>query len=266
MSDEKTSSFLTALFGIFPVLFLLCLDLVAMLEGYTFERALSHFAFAILVGQLVCQIVFWKGDICLGQRGRLSKICRGFLLFWGIWFGISLFSNYHFVLTDVMCLCGVVMSLTIWKQPQEENVRNNVLMMGFIAGIFGMAAYLLMLSLLPSLAWLQFNPLTQAITGIILAYIALVLSKNRLQAFIALLPFIGVMLLLLNAVMTLILLWLSAAEVSQSFGLYGGYFGLHLILLAFFTLPILKKTQLNYTALLFTLGVSVCLPNILMLV
>lgn len=54
----------------------------------------------------------------------------------------------------------------------------------------------------------QYNPVAQALLGIILANLLLVIAKNRLQGFIILLPFLMLITLLLNASIVLGILFL----------------------------------------------------------
>ena len=205
MSDEKTAKNLTALFSLFPLGLLLIIDLYAMWLQ-PLGKALSHLAFGVLVAQLLCSLVFLKGDICNGQRGRLSEVHTYFALFWAVWFFLSLFSNYHYVLTDLICLCGMVMVFSAWRQPNEAEIRVGMLKIGVAAGAIGIICYVLMLLDAPSLAWIQYNFAAQALTGIVLTNLALVISRNRLQGFIALLPLLMIIVLLINAIAVLSIL------------------------------------------------------------
>lgn len=265
MSEQKSFSFLPALLVLLPLLFLLAVDLTAMLEGYSFFRAISHFSFAIFSAQLICQIVFWRGDICNGQRSRLVKVNLWFMLFWAIWFIVSLFSNYHYILMDIMAICGIITSITVWGQPQEEKLRNKLLLIGLICISLGMLIYLWVFFLFPPLSRLQFSPLSQLVTGVILAYILLIVAKNRLQNFIALLPLIAVSGLILNVFFALAVLFYYQAELVHSMLYYILYFILHLVLVGFWAYPIWYNRKLNYIALLFMLELSVCFPLLLIM-
>lgn len=263
MSEQKTFPFLTALSALLPLLFLLAIDLTAMLEGYSFFRAISHFSFAIFTAQLICQVVFWRGDICNGQRSRLVQLNFVFALFWAIWFLASLFSNYHYILMDIMAVCGIIATISVWGQPQQQSLRNNLLVIGLTAIVLGMLIYLWLFTLLPSLSRLQFSPFSQWVTGIILAYILLLMAKNRLQNFIALLPLLAILGLIANALWALGVLFLYQNELAQVMWYYSLYFILHLLLLGCWAYPIWYKTKLNYILLLFMLELSVCLPILL---
>ena len=267
MSDEKTAKNLTALFSLLPLGLLLIIDLYAMWLQ-PLGKALSHLAFGVLVAQLLCSLVFLKGDICNGQRGRLSEVHTYFALFWAVWFFLSLFSNYHYVLTDLICLCGMVMVFSAWRQPNEAEMRVGVLKMGVAAGAIGIICYVLMLLDAPSLAWIQYNFAAQALTGIVLANLALVISRNRLQGFIALLPLLMIIVLLINAIAVLSILVIhhfsvidgqSAVVFSNDFA-FILYFALHLVIAAILAVHIFRKIKLEYPVLMILLTISASLP------
>lgn len=267
MSDEKTAKNLTALFSLLPLGLLLIIDLYAMWLQ-PLGKALSHLAFGVLVAQLLCSLVFLKGDICNGQRGRLSEVHTYFALFWAVWFFLSLFSNYHYVLTDLICLCGMVMVFSAWRQPNELEMRVGVLKMGVAAGAIGIICYVLMLLDAPSLAWIQYNFAAQALTGIVLANLALVISRNRLQGFIALLPLLMIIVLLINAIAVLSILAIhhfsvidgqSAVVFSNDFA-FILYFALHLVIVAILAVHIFRKIKLEYPVLMILLTISASLP------
>lgn len=101
----------TALLSFLPVLLLIGIDFFCNFTSST--KAISHLSLAVLVTQLLCILVFAKGEICNGQRFRLVKVNLYFLIYWGLWLFISLFSNYHYVLTDIVCLCGIALTLAV---------------------------------------------------------------------------------------------------------------------------------------------------------
>ena len=231
-------------------------------------KALSHLAFGVLVAQLLCSLVFLKGDICNGQRGRLSEVHTYFALFWAVWFFLSLFSNYHYVLTDLICLCGMVMVFSAWRQPNEAEMRVGVLKIGVAAGAIGTICYVLMLLEAPSLVWIQYNFAAQALTGIVLTNLALVISRNRLQGFIALLPLLMIIVLLINAIAVLSILAIhhfsvvdgqSAVVFSNDFA-FILYFSLHLVIAAILAVHIFRKIKLEYPVLMILLTISASLP------
>lgn len=49
-----------------------------------------------------------------------------FLLYWGTWFLLSVFSNYHYVITDIVSLCGIATTIAIWQQPRDPVMRKSL--------------------------------------------------------------------------------------------------------------------------------------------
>ena len=125
MSEEQPK-FLTALSSFFPVFLLLVVDLFAFwLQPQ--PNVMSHLALGVLTAQLICLIAFIKGEICNGQRSRLGLANLYFGLFWVVWLLFSLGTSYHNVLMDLVCLCGLAMTIITWKQPFEVKLRHTLL-------------------------------------------------------------------------------------------------------------------------------------------
>ncbi|HDR1114852.1 TPA: hypothetical protein QB586_001473 [Pasteurella multocida] len=260
MSEEKTSPILTALFSLFPILLLLSTDIFALFLSLQ-TKVISHLAFAVLIAQLCCILVFTKGQICLGQRGRLSRVNLYFVIFWGVWLLLSLFSNYHFILTDMLSLCGIAVAIAIWQQPEEAKLRRSMLFIASLIGGVGCLCYCLMFIEIPPRYWGQYSLFAQVLVGIILANLALVISRNRLQGFIGLLPFLMLIALLLNAISVLsLLLYFSSAVDFVNQLAFVLYFVLHLVIAMFIAVHIFKKWAFSYTTLSILLFMSASLP------
>ncbi|MGC6248597.1 hypothetical protein ACNO7P_09175 [Bisgaard Taxon 45] len=260
MSEEKTSPILTALLSCFPVLVLLSIDLFTLFLMSP-PKAISHLAFAVLIAQLCCVLVFSKGQICPGQRGRLSRVNLYFVLFWGVWFLLSLFSTYHFILTDMLSLCGIAVAIATWQQPEEAKLRRSMLLIASLIGAVGCLCYLFMFVVIPPLYWGQYNLFAQVLVGIVLTHLALVISRNRLQGFIRLLPLLMLIALLLNAVSVLgLLLYFSNTAYFVNPLAWVLYFALHLVMTTIIGLHIFKKWSFAYTTLLILLLLSASLP------
>ncbi|MGY4677296.1 hypothetical protein ACWIT3_06110 [Pasteurella sp. P03HT] len=260
MSEQKQSPFLTALFSLLPIVLLLGIDFFALFLQ-TQAKAISHLGFAVLVAQLICLLVFSKGQICPGQRSRLRRVNGYFALFWGVWFFISVFSNYHLIFTDMISLCGIALVLGAWHQPQDIQLRRSMLIMASIIGVLGCVCYLLMFIEIPRVSVAQYNLFAQGLVGLILANLALVISRNRLQGLIALFPLLMLVTLLLNAVSTLGLLFYllnSVSYVNEFAWLL--YFVLHLVIAGVIGLHIFKQWTLGYQTLFFLLFLSASLP------
>lgn len=264
MSDEKTSKS-TALLGFLPILAILTFDLFSLyLQPH--RHAIPHLAFAVLTAQLLSILVFSKGEICPGQRGRLSKIQGGFAVYWGVWLLLGLFSNYHYVLTDLLCVCGLIITIATYQQPEEDKLRNAMLKMATLSGVISLLCYAIILYELPLLAWLQYSPIAQLAAGIVLSHFGLVVARNRLQNFIKLLPLAVLLFLFINALALFILFMLlqqSAVnfnDVFQNELAFALYFLLHLITALIIAVPIFRKTAFNSMGLFVMLLLTCSLP------
>lgn len=263
MSDEKTSKS-TALFGFLPILVILTFDLFSLyLQPH--HQAIPHLAFAVLTAQLLSLLVFSKGEICPGQRGRLSKIQVGFAIYWGVWLLLGLFSNYHYVMADFLCVCGLIMTIATYKQPEEDNLRNAMLKMATLSGVISLICYGIILYELPLLAWLQYNLFAEIAAGIVLTHTFLLVSRNRLQNFIKLLPF-GVLLMLFINVVALLILFkylesaVNFAEFFKNEFALALYFVLHLVAALVIGVAIFRKQAFNYVGLMMLFLITASLP------
>ncbi|MDU8924217.1 hypothetical protein RYD26_04715 [Pasteurellaceae bacterium LIM206] len=258
MSEQKTPKISTALFSALPILFLLFIDIYTMFLQ-PLGKAVTHLGTAMLAAQLICLLIYGKGEICNGQRSRLNNVNCYFALYWGVWLLLDVFSTYHYVLTSISCVCGLLMVMCVSKHFAEDKVLLNI---AALIGVIGLLAYLVILFYIPSLGWLQYNIIAQLLTGVIIANIALVISRNRLQGFIALLPLVMAVLLLLNVLAVLGILALnreSAVLFSNEFALVL-YFVLHLVMMGMLAWHIFRKTALSYNTLMIMLLMSATLP------
>ena len=258
MSEEQPK-FLTALSSFFPVFLLLVVDLFAFWLQPP-SNAMSHLALGVLTAQLICLIAFIKGEICNGQRSRLGLANLYLGLFWMAWLLFSLGTSYHNVFIDLVCLCGLVMTIITWKQPFEVKLRHLLLKIAGFIGILGVIGYLM---LVDEANLIQFNPVAQILLGIILANLALVISRNRLKGFIALLMLVAIAFLALNALFVLANLFIlsqqSAVVFTNEFALLL-YLLLHLVMAAILAVHVFKKWALSYNSLLILLLMMASLP------
>ncbi len=202
MSEEQSKP-LAAFLAILPIGLLLMVDF--FIESLQLaEKLIPHLAFGVLIAQLLCLVAFIKGEICPGQRGRLIKANACFALYWFVWLGMSLASPHHYVITDIVSLCGLSAVYAVWKQPKDEVARRGFLLMASLVSGFGVIAYLMIFFGNPTPNFVQYNPLAQAVMGVLLANLCLSVSRNRLQGFIALLPLLMILLLAINALAVLI--------------------------------------------------------------
>ncbi|OOF67609.1 hypothetical protein [Rodentibacter caecimuris] len=260
--SEQQSALLKVIFPLLTVTLLTALDFF-MLSQQMQNKALPHLAVGILVAQLLTILIFLRGEICPGQRGRLIRVHHYLALYWAFWFIASFFSTYHYVLTDMLCICGLSVCYSVWKQPQQLEARQGFLTMAAIIGGLGIICYMILLWNLPIEVLPQFNPVAQVLIGIVLANIMLISARSRLQNWMALFPLFIIFLLVINALV--VLLYLIFAIGQSAVGLeivlvYGIYFGSHLMIAAVLILHSWKQWKLNYNSLLILLFISACLP------
>ena len=153
------------------------------------------------------------------------------------------------------------MALTTWRQPQEEELRDGLLKIAGLIGTLGVLCYGIVLFDTENL--IQFNPVAQILLGIILANLALVISRNRLQGFIALLMLSAIVILALNAIFVVANLFYFAQQSAVIF--YNEfalllYVLLHFVIAAMLTVHIFKQWKLSYNTLIILLFISASLP------
>lgn len=259
MSEEQPK-FLTALSSFFPVFLLLVIDLFAFwLQPQ--PNVMSHLALGVLTAQLICLLAFIKGEICNGQRSRLGRVNLYFGLFWLVWLLRSVGMNEHNVSMDLVCLCGLAVTIITWKQPFEVKLRHALLKIAGFIGMLGVIGYGLML--VDEANFIQFNPVAQILLGIILANLALVISRNRLKGFIALLMLAAIAFLALNALFVLANLFIlsqqSAVVFTNEFALLL-YLLLHFVMASMLAIHVFQKWALSYNSLLILLLMTASLP------
>ncbi|MFC0323204.1 hypothetical protein ACFFHT_06475 [Gallibacterium melopsittaci] len=266
MSDHQQSKVEVVALSLAPILFLFIADYAFLLVKPFGEVIISHLMIAVLSAQLICQLIFLRGEICNGQRSRLSRWNLYFLIFWLGWLLLTCFQVKVYLPVRLAYICGVVLTLTTWRQPKEEQLRQGVLWLGSIAGGIGLLLALIPLFLLPITQSLTFNPLLQIVFGIGLAYWGLLVSRNRLHGLMALLPYFVLIILVASdvfAFVTILILYLDQQMMVWKPFHLSCYFIIHLLLLAIWSYPILKKTKPNYWLLMVNFLLSGITPILL---
>ncbi|OOF56432.1 hypothetical protein [Rodentibacter myodis] len=259
---EQSSKFLAVLLSLVSVGIILAIDLFMFLLQSP-SQAIPHLSFGVLTAQLITLLVFYKGEICPGQRGRLIQANLPFALYWAVGLILSLLPNSHNTLANVMSVCGLSVVYFIWKQPKQEKLRNSFLLMAALVAGLGMLSYFMALSLLPFSTFAQYNPVALILLGVVLANLMLVIARSRLQGFIALLPLAMIVLLALNALTIFIFLCLNGLESAVNFEsvlAYGIYFLCHFAIAAILMAHSFQKWTLNANTLFILLFITACLP------
>ncbi|MFC0308134.1 hypothetical protein ACFFHK_00205 [Gallibacterium trehalosifermentans] len=259
MSDHQQSKRNVIALSILPIVLLFLAEYILLLAKPFGQSIISHLTIAVLSAQLICQIIFLCGEICNGQRSRLSYWNLYFLIFWGGWLLLTCFQVKVYLPIRLAYACGAILTLTTWRQPKEEQLRRGILWLGMIAGGIGLLLALIPLFLLPMTESLTFNPLLQLVFCIGLAYWGLLVSRNRLDRLIDLLPYFTLIALVASSVFVLVslsILYLDQQILSWKPFNISCYFITHLFLLVIWGYSIFKKTKMNYWLLLVGTGLS----------
>lgn len=243
------------------------IGLVLLVDLFLFNRQssvvlLPHFAIAMFTAQLGALLVFYKGEICPGQRGRLVKSNLYLALYWSAWLGISLFYPAS-TLIKVMSLCGLSATYVVWKQPREEKTRHSFLLMATLVSFLGIMSQLVGLNALDFNKLPLYNPISQLIAGVLLMHLMLVIARSRLQGLIALLPLAVIVLLALNACASCVFLAFNGAESavnSEAVFAYLIYFLCHIVIAALLLIHSFQKWTLKANTLLILLFIALSLP------
>ncbi|MCW9709314.1 hypothetical protein L5B71_00185 [Avibacterium sp. 21-586] len=259
--SENQSRLTSFIICFLPLLFLISIDSFALyLEGIS--NAISHFSLAVFCAQFLVVLVCYKGELCNGQRSRLINVNNYFLIYWLFWLIISLFSNYHYVLTDMICLCGIGSTLAIYFQSGEYQSRRSILFFAILFIALGLFVCAFVFWQLPWVALLSYSPFVQLLLGIIMANLVLVISNSRLHIFMSLLPLMMIIGLFLSSVFSVLLIYLAIKNevfFSNQLALLL-YFLLHLVLVIIIAIPIMTKSKFSYQTLLLAFFITLSLP------
>ncbi|SMB86304.1 hypothetical protein SAMN05660772_00847 [Pasteurella testudinis DSM 23072] len=271
MSDHNENKIQITLLALLPPLVLLGAETALFLlppdDSQALASFIAYFAFAVLCCQLVTHVVFSKGEICNGQRSRLVRANLFLLLYWIGLFLLGALAQKRYVPLALLIGAAILLLVTVWQQPKDdERLRRGILLFGTICGGLGVLCYLAILWNLPRQDWFAYSPFSQLLLGLVLSAWQLRLSRNRLQGFIALLPRLMLLSLLLNAlysVVVLLLLHWNLTLLPLSTGAFAGYFALHLLLAALLFWLISSRKTLDLAWLSLLLLLSMGLPFLL---
>ena len=255
MSHDETNPKLTALQSFLPLVILFGLDYFTV--TLTGNALLSAYSLAIFAVEILLLIVFSKGEICNGQRSRLIKANHYLGLFWAVWLIMAILQGSPSSI--ILSLLGLAVAAMIaWRH--YLSVASGLSLLGLIL-------YFYMVSQQHEIAlrWLCYNPISQLLLGVLLANILLLISRNRLQGFIALLPFAMAILLALNAFYVLSILAFFAETMPTVPDMPMElpvlvYFFLHIMMMAIIAFHILRKIKLDYFNLILLFFMAASLP------
>lgn len=266
MSEQGASKYQVVALSLIPVLFLIAVEGFFLQQKEVGTIVMAHFAMAVLFAQLLLQIVFYKGEICNGQRSRLSRFNLYFFLFWIGWLLLTFFQVQVYIPLRLLYVTGIILTLSTFRQPKELQLRQPILLLGIFSGIIGLLLGSFTLIMLPLSFSLSYNPFLQFVLAVALAYWGLLVSRNRLQNFIQLLPLIAALLLIISAMFSAILLWfvyLNNIELTITPLALSCYFIGHILLLVVWTMTVIKRRKHSYWSLAILLGIAALLPLLL---
>lgn len=170
---------------------------------------ISPYLLAFFVTTVLSLIVLWKGQICPGQRGRLTFVLLFLWLFalGNLVYVVGFTPKHSPALIAISA--SLILPLILWKLPDDEPFKNIIIYCGFgIVGI-GVFQYLLIYWYeLPSLFnGVRANNFAQILLGILLTGWYLMLAKSRLDGFFKLLIQLALIALVLSYIWTAFVLY-----------------------------------------------------------
>lgn len=257
MSDEQSKLTATGL-AFLPVALLLALEAVLDAMGQAASN-LPYFAAAVLFAQLLSLVIFLKGQICPGQRGRLIRANLLLGVYWLVWLGKGLLAQY--TPTIACAVCGLCALYAVFAQPKDQGAARGFLLMAAAVLGLGLMGYLSVFFANSAVAFVTFSPLGALSLGALLGNLLLVVARNRVHGFIALLPLLTCALLALNVLALVGWIGFKNTDYSElQLTALSIYFAVHIVValgLLFYTY---KGWKLDYLALLILSFMLMSLP------
>ncbi|WP_052122430.1 hypothetical protein [Chelonobacter oris] len=264
MSDHNENKRQTILSSLLPPILLLAAETALWFSHHELTAFIAGFSLSVLSAQWVGQLVFVKGEICHGQRSRLIK---GSLYLAVYWLGLLLLGALaakRYIPQALVISAALLLLFAVWQQPKDdERLRRGLLLFANICGVIGLLAYLSVWLNLPLQDWLRYSPFSQLLLGLVVASWLLRVARNRLQGLIALLPRLMLLMVLLNAVYSVIvLLSMHLKLILPTAGVSGfaSYFAVHLLTAAVLGWLILKNRPLTLPILGVLLLLAISFP------
>lgn len=230
---------------------LLCMLLIQIgLNHYAPPAAntifISPYLLAFFVVTAIAFIVLWKGQICPGQRGRLTFILPFLLIFAvGNYLYSVGFTPKHTPLL-ISGFCAMLVPCLFWKLSDDEQLQNIILYCGLGICAIGAIQYLAVYWFeLPSLFnGVRANNFAQIQFGILLAGWYLMLANSRLELFLKLLVQLAAIMLVCNYIWTIFVLY-QHLQIIPNLSLfpYLVYFAIQFLILAMLAWLLLSKRE-----------------------
>lgn len=212
---------------------------------------ISPYLLAFFTTALIMLIVLWKGQICPGQKGRLSFILPFLLLFaLGNLAYVVGFTPKHSP-AFISIAASLLLPLIFWLIGKQDEVLDMVIYCGFGVIAVGVLQYLLIYWMeIPSLFnGIRANNFAQLLLGILLAGWYLVLARSRLEGFLKLLVLLALAALVLNYIWTAFVLY-QHLQIMPQMPLTGFliFFAVQFVIFALLAWLLLAKNIKNPTA------------------
>lgn len=263
MSEQTQHKFSLIMASLLPILLMLGGEWAIFTTQTTLISFIASFCFAVLIQQMIYQMVFLKGEICPGQRNRLTRINLHWGIYWLAIFVLILVIKHYFIPLILMILFALLLSLSSWQQPKEKQLRDGVLNFGLISGGLAIIAFTALMFRLELSLWLNYSPFSQLMTGLLLANWGLLVAKSRLDHLLVSIPkwlLIAVLLNVIFSIIVLSLLYFNLILVNYNVLNMSIYFTLHLFFAAFLSRIILRQAPLAKSHLLPLILASIALP------
>lgn len=231
-----------------PVLVMLFIQMVANHFGSPAHSIfLSPYLIAFFTTALLALVVLWKGQICPGQKGRLSFVLPFLAVFaFGNFLYTAMFTPKH-ILLSLANLAALVIPLLYWKFPDDNAMQKMVSYLGFAIGGIGILAYSISYWFeLPSLLnWGRGNYFAQIQLGLLLLGWYMMLAKSRLDGFFKLLVQLTLIILILNYAWSVFVLYQTMQMAGTNVLLYLLFFVVQFVILALLAWLLLGKKGKN---------------------
>ncbi|MBV6540304.1 hypothetical protein HT667_02285 [Ursidibacter maritimus] len=250
--DHNSTKFETATYALLPVLLMVFIEMY-LNHFFTPPNALfvSPYLLAFFVCVIISLVVLWKGQICPGQKGRLTFVLPFLFVFSLGNFLYTFFFTPQHSPTLIPIAASLFLPFIYWKLPDDEKLYNTILFCGFAIASIGIVQYLAIYWYeIPSLFnGIRANNFAQLLLGILLAGWYLVLAKSRLEGLLKLLVLVALIVLVLNYIWTAFVLYqLLAAIPEMVIYPYFIFFGVQFVIFAMLAWLLLAKNIKNPTA------------------
>lgn len=245
---NSPSKFEIATHASLPLLVMLFIQMLANYVGSPHNTIfLSPYLLAFFTTCFIGLVVLWKGQICPGQKGRLTFVLPFLVLFAvGNLAYTLIFTPKHSPLLIANSV-ALVLPFIYWNFPDDKTLARTLIYCGFAMCAIGVLAYSLVFWVeIPSwLNWVRGNNFAQLLCGILLAGWYLMLAKSRLEVLLKLLVQVALVVLILNYFWTLFMLYQVLQISDTSIFPYLIFFVVQFLILAMLAWLLLGKKGKN---------------------